>query len=311
MARLYDEASNGGYRNAADDQFGIVDQFVREYTGKNREIGWLSERAEIVKDELDTAQDKLVAENRKTMLEEFEKTADEKPKARERSNVYAEEAAPKNMPSRETLESISLINENMSESERFDALKDREITVQAPTEQSKKMIDSKSETLNDLVGKIKSQAEPIINALAVELGILNKPYATPDLDIEFLFSKNRELPTSLHHQMDYGGEYSDFAKALLHFDVILKNAVLIDQRTDKYRGTKREDRTLKKVSVLMGLFIDGDTLIPVEMVIKHSDYGNRLYMTVTMTKIEAGVMDSTGHQNDDARYLIPASENKK
>ena len=93
MARLNEEAKNGGYQNAANDPMGIVDEFIREYAGKGREIGWLSERAEMTKDALDNAQDKLVDETRKQTLEEFKKTEGEKPKPRERSNFYANMAS--------------------------------------------------------------------------------------------------------------------------------------------------------------------------------------------------------------------------
>ena len=71
---------------------GIVDEFIRDYAGKGREIGWLSERAEITKEELDKAQDRLVELARKQALEEFKKTEGEKPKPRERSNFYTQES---------------------------------------------------------------------------------------------------------------------------------------------------------------------------------------------------------------------------
>ena len=93
MARLMEEAKNGGYQNAADDQFGIVDEFVREYAGKGRPAGWLSDRAEMTKEALDTAQDTLVEANRDAMREEFQKTEGKKPKPKVRSNFYADMAS--------------------------------------------------------------------------------------------------------------------------------------------------------------------------------------------------------------------------
>jgi len=88
MDRLMQEAKNGGYQNAADDQFGIVDEFIKEYAGKGRPLGWLSDRAEMTKNALDTAQDKLVDANRKAMQEEFKATEGKKEKPKERSNFY-------------------------------------------------------------------------------------------------------------------------------------------------------------------------------------------------------------------------------
>ena len=99
MARLMEEAKNGGYQNAADDQFGIVDEFVREYAGKGRPAGWLSDRAEMTKEALDTAQDTLVEAIRDAMREEFQKTEGKKPKPKVRSNFYTEQSMNQNMPS--------------------------------------------------------------------------------------------------------------------------------------------------------------------------------------------------------------------
>lgn len=43
---LIDFAKIGGYSNYQQDPFGIVDEFLTEYAGKNRDYGWLPERAE-------------------------------------------------------------------------------------------------------------------------------------------------------------------------------------------------------------------------------------------------------------------------
>ena len=99
-------------------------------------------------------------------------------------------------------------------------------------------------------------------------------------------------------QLRYGGTYADFAKALVNLDGILENAVLIEQHKDKYAGTVRENPYLNSVSVLVGVFRDGDSLIPTQIEIKDTaDAGGTLYMTVAMTKIETGVLGSTMNQN--------------
>ena len=217
-------------------------------------------------------------------------------------------------PGTETVEGVSEtgipIQEDMSDEDRYEALKDKRIFV--PSEQKQTNPDYKEPIrgLESLKKTAKSKAEKVIYPLAEKLGILNKPYKTPDLDIKFTFSKNGGLSESIYRQMNYGGDYADFAKALINLDDVIKNAVLIEQHNDKYKGTVRENRNLQKVSVLMGLFRDGDMIIPVQMEIKHSTDGNRLYMTVAMTKIEAGVLESAVHQQDadEARSLIPTSE---
>jgi len=99
MARLTNDASYVGRPETAAvaDPLGIVDEFVKDYAGKNRDVGWLSDRAEVWKDAYDTTQDKLVDANREKTLAEFKKTENEKPKPKVRSNVYAEQ----NMASRD------------------------------------------------------------------------------------------------------------------------------------------------------------------------------------------------------------------
>jgi hypothetical protein len=109
--------------------------------------------------------------------------------------------------------------------------------------------------------------------------------------------------------MNYGGNYADFARALLNIDQILETAILIEQHSEKYKGTKRENRNLKNVFVLLGLFNDGKNYIPTQFEIKEykdSNTKSKLYMTVAMTKIEAGVLERTV-SNSRALSLIPTS----
>ena len=90
---------------------------------------------------------------------------------------------------------------------------------------------------------------------------------------------------------------------------ILEKAILIEKHGDKYKGTVREDRRLESVSVLMGAFKDGNTIIPVQMEIKKSSQnGGQLYVTVAMTKIEADVLGSAVGENHQGRSLLPASD---
>ena len=43
----------------------------------------------------------------------------------------------------------------------------------------------------------------------------------------------------------------------------------MEKHTDKYKGTVREDPTLESVSVLLGAFRDGNSIIPVQFEIKN------------------------------------------
>ena len=108
--------------------------------------------------------------------------------------------------------------------------------------------------------------------------------------------------------MRYGGDYGDFAKTLVNLDKVAEKSVLVERHGDKYAGTLRENRNLASVSVLFGVFRDGKNIIPVQMEIKKtSDTGSHLYMTVTMTKIEADVLGTTIGKNPSSS-LISASE---
>lgn len=55
MQRLDDFASINGYENTGDDQYGIVKEFAREYLGKNRDIGYLTDRAKAVMGDVSNA----------------------------------------------------------------------------------------------------------------------------------------------------------------------------------------------------------------------------------------------------------------
>ena len=200
------------------------------------------------------------------------------------------------------------IDSDMTEDERYQELRGKTVAVTPEAKYTDEQLAS-IHTLEQLNAKAKSKAEKVIRPLAESLGILNRSMKTPDVEIEFTFSKNNGLKESIKKQLLYGGTYADFAKALVNLDGILENAVLIEQHKDKYAGTVRENPYLNSVSVLVGVFRDGDSLIPTQIEIKDtSNAGGILYMTVTMTKIEAGVMAGASAQRRTPPYVVPASE---
>lgn len=200
------------------------------------------------------------------------------------------------------------IDSDMTEDERYRELRGKTVAVTPEAKYTDEQLAS-IHTLEQLNAKAKSKAEKVIRPLAESLGILNRSMKTPDVEIEFTFSKNNGLKESIKKQLLYGGTYADFAKALVNLDGILENAVLIEQHKDKYAGTDRENPYLNSVSVLVGVFRDGDSLIPTQIEIKDtSNAGGILYMTVTMTKIEAGVMAGASAQRRTPPYVVPASE---
>ena len=200
------------------------------------------------------------------------------------------------------------IDSDMTEDERYRELRGKTVAVTPEAKYTDEQLAS-IHTLEQLNAKAKSKAEKVIRPLAESLGILNRSMKTPDVEIEFTFSKNNGLKESIKKQLLYGGTYADFAKALVNLDGILENAVLIEQHKDKYAGTVRENPYLNSVSVLVGIFRDGDSIIPTQIEIKDtSNAGGILYMTVTMTKIEAGVMAGASAQRRTLPYVVPTSE---
>ncbi len=142
--------------------------------------------------------------------------------------------------------------------------------------------------------------------LAKNAGIIKTDYSSPNLDYNFSFSM-KSLSESIHKQLDRGGNFADFAKAVLNLDVLLQNAQLIDLHSDKYTGTERENEHLETVAVLVSALQDGNYVIPVQLEIKKSSTaGGQLYMTVALKKIEADVMAPVWKTNS-APTLLPAS----
>ena len=79
----------------------------------------------------------------------------------------------------------------------------------------------------------------------------------------------------------------------------------------KYKGTTRENKYLKDVSILFGAFFDGKNFVPVQFEIKNaSDSGGRLYMMVSLSKIEADVLERASSQNGTSPSLVSASEHR-
>lgn len=184
------------------------------------------------------------------------------------------------------------IEADMDEQSRYAVLREKKIPIVEDTRSGN--YAQEIGDIESLPAKAKSKVEKIIKPLAEKLGILNRGLKSPDVDVQFQFSKNKGLKESLSKQLNYGGSYGDFAKALVNLEQILDNAVLIEKHGDKYAGTVRADENLESVSVLVGAFRDGDSIIPVQMEIKKaSNRGDQLYVTVAMTKIGADVLGSS------------------
>ena len=211
--------------------------------------------------------------------------------------IFAEElreagrtAETKKQPAEQTGDTKFSVRLGMTEEERYEELKNREIVVYSDTET--KNYPKEFATIEELQKTAKNSARKEIKKLAAKLGVLHKGMKMPEVEVEFILS-GEGLRESFNKQTQYGGSYLDFAKAIANLDKIMKTAVLLEEHEDKYKGTDRENENLEKVSVLFGAFEEEGDVIPVQMEIKKaSDIGGRLYMTVAMTKIEAGVIEA-------------------
>lgn len=187
-----------------------------------------------------------------------------------------------------------VIREGMTETERFQALRDTQISVPEAKPERLEGVD-----LGELETAIKSQARQYIRPLAEKLGVF-KNYQNDNVDLEFSYTKGG-FDESIHKQSLRGGRYDDFAKMFSVFDELVQNAVPVEFHGDKYAGTKRADADLNRVAVLVSAFQDGDRIVPVQFEIKEKNkYTNKLYVSVTLQdiKTEPGVEGGAGQLLD-------------
>lgn len=192
----------------------------------------------------------------------------------------------------------------MSDADRYSVLKDAKIIAISDLKSKEQPLYSEIEKIPE---KAKGQIEKLIKELADALEIINVPLSTAALDIEFQLSKNNGLRESLSQQLKYGGNFHDFARALINLRDILERAVLIDVHTeDRYKGTYREDPSFQAAYVLLSAFKTQEYIIPVKLEIKQKKgVNNALYVVVSMTKIKRiSVMESAIKDTDVSTFPL-------
>ena len=193
---------------------------------------------------------------------------------------------------------------NSTDEERYEILKNTYLQPAAVDYEKLSGIN-----LDDYNTRKKSSIEKGIKHIAELLGVTGANLTNRNVSFDFQYSK-KSIGTSLHHQLEYGGTYQDYVKAMSCFDELIKNAVPIETHAEKKLGTSRANQDLKQVYVLLGAFKDDQQLIPVEFEIKEfysADAG--LYLTVTLTKIDTGVLEKTPTDVSvgDTSSLVPMS----
>ena len=212
---------------------------------------------------------------------------------------YAEERRDKNTGAK--------IRPGMDEEERARVLEGKRI--QAAEYNPKNKVTA--EEIRRLEGMYVSRAGTIFKRIAEKCGVF-RTYRNEDVDIEFNYTR-RGFNESKHKQKERGGTAEDFGKMLTALPQIIEGAVEIETQTDRYRGTVKQDDRLKEMHVLLGALRDGTDVIPVQLEIKEylpeSRQANKLYVSVTLTTKEAGIMPRLhASQNETLSVGTPASD---
>ena len=174
------------------------------------------------------------------------------------------------------------ITVGMSDDARAELLNKKSVNVvSVGAEKTKTLVDVDFDSLQKTLTR---HAKPVIEKVAKDFGILNKTYFNPDIELDFEYS-NGSLKESINKQHTM---YGDFVKMLSVFPDVISNAVGIETHTDKYKGTIREDTSLKQMYVLASALSDEKGIIPVKLEVKEfNDKANKLYLSVVLTKKES------------------------
>ncbi|MBE5732703.1 MAG: hypothetical protein E7353_06660 [Clostridiales bacterium] len=158
------------------------------------------------------------------------------------------------------------IRRGMTDSERYEVLKDKKIALTAKADKAK---------LESVLVKLKQNGESfsyesvkfqdkvkLFKKIGEEFGVF-KEYSNRSINLSFEYSKS-SLEESVHKQRK---NYQRFAKMLTCLDKVIENAVGIEIHNRNKEGYKT-DITLKEVYVLASVFEDGNDIIPVKLEVK-------------------------------------------
>ena len=178
------------------------------------------------------------------------------------------------------------IRDNMTEAERYEELKNAELSVATYDVDASKLTRAEVARLENATRR---DARQYVKTLYEKFGINDKRYENPSAKIEFAFSY-KGFAKSVHEQAARGNEYGSFGEMLACFDKIVENAIPLEIHTDKYAGTKREDADLQRVHVLVSAFGDNG-VVPVQLEVKEFiEKDSSLYVAVTLHKVEDAVL---------------------
>ena len=197
------------------------------------------------------------------------------------------------------------ITPGMSDAERYDALKDRVLSLSAKADNDVLAEAQKKLGLSD--GDIEyskyGDKKRLFKKLGEEFSVYQK-YSNEDIHLDFTFSKGN-MGESVSKQ---GRNFLQMAKMLTCLDEIVENAIGIEVHNRNQDGYKA-DSTLENVYVLASTFVDGENIVPVKLEIKKfSDKENTLYVAIALESIKTdGIVKQEVAEDGVAQQYSPPS----
>lgn len=180
-------------------------------------------------------------------------------------------------------EGLSHITNGMSDAERYEILKNKNITISSKTDSEKlnSVMKQFDITESDLDLSKYGDKKRLFKKLGEEFGVFRQ-YNNPDTKLTFSFSKGG-MSESVSKQRK---GYMHLAKLLTCIDGVIENAVGIEAHNRNDEGYK-VDTSLKNVYALASAFVDGENIIPVKLEVKEfSDKKNTLYVAIALESIK-------------------------
>ena len=197
------------------------------------------------------------------------------------------------------------ITAEMSDSERYEALKNRTISLSAEANVKKLAIaqDKLDISDNDIEFSKYGDRVRLFKKLGKEF-LVFRSYTNNDIKLNFDFSREK-MRESVSKQQK---KYMLLAKMLTCFDSVIENAVGIEVHNRNKDGYKKDD-TLNNVYVLVSAFKDGENIVPAKLEVKEFlDKQNTLHVAIALESIkEDEIVKQEDTINGVARQYSPSS----
>lgn len=201
---------------------------------------------------------------------------------------------------------ITKIVAGMSDARRYEALKNRSISLSAVADIEKLSAAQEKLSISDADMEFSKYGDRVrlFKKLGEEFSAF-RSYKNKDIRLDFSFSKEkmRESVSKQRH------DYVKFAKMLTCLDDVIANAVGIEVHNRNAEGYKVDD-ALENMYVLASAFVDGEDIVPVKLEVKEfSDKENTLHLAIALESIKKdGIVKQEVAENGVARQYSPPSD---